>query len=102
MNIYISIVSDITSIAQRYSCDIVISNINEVAVDIITGPFDLFSPVDRHFGYRVLSTHIYLKFSHHSESNDMRQPHVLINGLGNSTPFGFDDFARAHLTHFRP
>ena len=101
MNIYISIVSDITSIAQRYSCDIVISNINEVAVDIITGPFDLYSPVYRHLGYRVLLTHIYLKFSHHSESNDMRQPHVLINGLGNSSPFGFDDVIITYMSFFR-
>ena len=46
------------------------------------GPFGIFSSVDRNFSYRVLSTYIFLNFSHHSESNDMRQPHVLINGSG--------------------
>ena len=50
------------------------------------GPFGLFSSVDRKFSYRVLSTYIFLNFSHHSESNDMRQPHVLINGLGIRLP----------------
>ena len=61
-------------------------NINGVAGTVgnrpRAGSFDLFSPVDRKFSYRVLSTYIFLNFSHHSESNDMRQPHVLINGLG--------------------
>ena len=46
------------------------------------GPFGLFSSVDRKLSYRVLSPYTFLNFSHHSESNDMRQPHVLINGLG--------------------
>ena len=61
-------------------------NINGVASTVgnqpRAGPFGLFSSVDRNFSYRVLSTYIFLNFSHHSESNDMRQPHVLINGLG--------------------
>ena len=61
-------------------------NINGVAGTVgnrpRAGPFGLFSSVDRNFSYRVLSTYIFLNFSHHSESNDMRQPHVLINSLG--------------------
>ena len=61
-------------------------NINGVASTVgnqpRAGPFGLFSSVDRNFSYRVLSTYIFLNFSHHSESNDMRQPHVLIKGSG--------------------
>ena len=63
-----------------------LANVNGVAGNVENRPragsFGLFSSVDRKFSYRVLSTYIFLNFSHHSESNDMRQPHALINGLG--------------------
>ena len=63
-----------------------IPNINDVEVIFRigprAGPFDAFSHISRKFQYRVLSTYIFLNFSHHSESNDMQQPYVLINGLG--------------------
>ena len=63
-----------------------LANVNGVSGSVgnrlCAGSFGLFSSVDRKLSYRILSTYIFLNFSHHPESNDMRQPHVLINGLG--------------------
>ena len=40
---------------------------------------DAFSHLYRDFPYRILSTYTFSNFSHHSASNDMRQPYVLTN-----------------------
>lgn len=64
------------------------------------GPFGLFSPKTRNFRYRILSVYTFLNFSHHSASNDMQQPYVLTNRLGNSIPFGFDDVIITYMSYF--
>ena len=40
---------------------------------------DAFLHLYRDFLYRILSTYTLSNFSHHSASNDMRQPYVLTN-----------------------
>ena len=75
----------------------------DVAVIIGIGPradpFGLFSPITRNFGYRVLSIYTFLNCSHHSASNDMQQPYVLTNRLGNSIPFWFDDVIITYMSY---
>ena len=52
---------------------------------------DAFSHLYRDFQYRLMSTYTFSASSHHSESNDMRQPHVLTNMLQNSGTWVSDD-----------
>ena len=58
---------------------------------------DAFSHLYRDFQYRLMSTYTFSASSHHSESNDMRQPHVLTNMLRNSGTWVSDDVTTSKM-----
>ena len=61
------------------------------------GVFDLFSRLFRKLLYRISYYYVFSTSSHHSESNDMRQPYDQVTSMGNSIRVVFDDVITQYM-----
>ena len=64
--------------------------------------WSLTTPLQSVSQYRLMSTYTFSTSSHHSESNDMRQGHVLMNSLGVMVPNSSSYHITTHEEPYHP